>query len=570
MKLVKVSGALVAGFLLMAVASSAWADIPTSDNFDDGVKSPAWGDDMLVGDGLNAVLSETNGHLEFAGSSSEIEDIVILRPWVAGMGSYTQNWEVATDVNVGALNLPQYVGIEMFLVVASADNETLGDRLVITLCLEEMERGFEVVPAVNNTELFAVPNYGYNSTAETNGRLRVAFDASTKILTASYDAIPLGLLDVDDALTDWGMDASSGFSFALGGSMWGDYTNSSSEVSADNFEFRSGDDLEYVLAINSGTGGGNYTNNAEVIIAASAAPSGQIFDHWVGSTQYLASVTAATTTVTMPAQAITLTATYTLRGTASGDDFDDNSKDMARWGDDIHFSTTNIFLNEINGRLEVLKSAGLDASGVFRPWVESTGSYTQDWETEADVHLSGISLDSGTSVNVNLAVANQDDATFGDTLSIALDLHNDDDDTYRGYEMNSKVNGSDLAAVPNYGYVATGDTDGRVKIAFDADSKILTASFNGNVLGWIDVDDPASNWEMTTNSLFAVAIAGSVHGASVGLASGDLYADNFSITFPSVPLSGTLVSMHKSSRAFFTAEDLAGFGTLTSEMANFL
>ena len=42
------------------------------------------------------------------------------------------------------------------------------------------------------------------------------------------------------------------------------------------------------------------------------------------------------------------------------------------------------------------------------------------------------------------------------------------------------------------------------------------------------------------------------------------------IVIPPVSLSGTLVSLHKSSRAFFSAEDLVKFGTLTEEMARFL
>lgn len=42
------------------------------------------------------------------------------------------------------------------------------------------------------------------------------------------------------------------------------------------------------------------------------------------------------------------------------------------------------------------------------------------------------------------------------------------------------------------------------------------------------------------------------------------------IVIPPVSLSGTLVSMHKSTRAFFTADDLVGYKTLSREMAKFL
>jgi hypothetical protein len=66
----------------------------------------------------------------------------------------------------------------------------------------------------------------------------------------------------------------------------------------------------YLLTVDNGTGGGSYTNQQMVNITAGTAPVGKIFDRWIGDTQYVASVTSSTATVTMPAQAITLTAIY--------------------------------------------------------------------------------------------------------------------------------------------------------------------------------------------------------------------------------------------------------------------
>jgi len=51
------------------------------------------------------------------------------------------------------------------------------------------------------------------------------------------------------------------------------------------------------------------TNGTKVAIAA-RIPSGKRFNCWTGATQYVDSVTSAETFVTMPAQAITLTATF--------------------------------------------------------------------------------------------------------------------------------------------------------------------------------------------------------------------------------------------------------------------
>jgi hypothetical protein len=66
----------------------------------------------------------------------------------------------------------------------------------------------------------------------------------------------------------------------------------------------------YTLTVNSGSGGGSYTNGAQVQIAANPV-SGKIFAQWTGDVAYAASVTSSPTTVTMSTNAVTLTATYT-------------------------------------------------------------------------------------------------------------------------------------------------------------------------------------------------------------------------------------------------------------------
>ena len=64
------------------------------------------------------------------------------------------------------------------------------------------------------------------------------------------------------------------------------------------------------LTVNSGTGDGNYAQGAVVNIAADAPPQGYAFDEWTGGVAYVADVNSANTTVTMPAAAVTVTATY--------------------------------------------------------------------------------------------------------------------------------------------------------------------------------------------------------------------------------------------------------------------
>jgi uncharacterized repeat protein (TIGR02543 family) len=66
----------------------------------------------------------------------------------------------------------------------------------------------------------------------------------------------------------------------------------------------------YTLTVNSGSGDGSYAEDAVVPISADAAPAGKVFDEWTGDIAYVANVNASSTTVTMPASNVTVTATY--------------------------------------------------------------------------------------------------------------------------------------------------------------------------------------------------------------------------------------------------------------------
>ena len=69
--------------------------------------------------------------------------------------------------------------------------------------------------------------------------------------------------------------------------------------------------LYYTLTVTNGSGGGSYTAGSNVTITADASPTNQTFYRWTGDTQYVASVTSSSTTVTMPATNISVAATYT-------------------------------------------------------------------------------------------------------------------------------------------------------------------------------------------------------------------------------------------------------------------
>ncbi|MGE4489033.1 MAG: sialate O-acetylesterase, partial [Kiritimatiellales bacterium] len=70
-------------------------------------------------------------------------------------------------------------------------------------------------------------------------------------------------------------------------------------------------DRSYRLDVKSGSGtAANVLSGTEASITASTAPSGEVFDRWIGAAAELADLNSAATTVTMPSNALYLLATY--------------------------------------------------------------------------------------------------------------------------------------------------------------------------------------------------------------------------------------------------------------------
>jgi glucan-binding YG repeat protein len=67
----------------------------------------------------------------------------------------------------------------------------------------------------------------------------------------------------------------------------------------------------YVVTVNGGTGGASYEAGATVSITANAPADGKVFDTWTSNDSVtFADPTSASTTFTMPAKAVSVTATY--------------------------------------------------------------------------------------------------------------------------------------------------------------------------------------------------------------------------------------------------------------------
>ncbi|MCL2495035.1 MAG: InlB B-repeat-containing protein [Oscillospiraceae bacterium] len=66
----------------------------------------------------------------------------------------------------------------------------------------------------------------------------------------------------------------------------------------------------YTLTVYNGTGSGSYGAGMTVNITANTAPNGKVFDRWTSTAGTIASPTSTSTTFTMPAGAVTVTANY--------------------------------------------------------------------------------------------------------------------------------------------------------------------------------------------------------------------------------------------------------------------
>jgi hypothetical protein len=141
----------------------------------------------------------------------------------------------------------------------------------------------------------------------------------------------------------------------------------------------------YTLTVNSGTGDGSYTNTQVVAISADAPASGQGFYRWTGNTAYVANSNSASTTVTMPAQTVSLTATYTniytLTGNAGANGTVSPTNVIVLAGNSTNFVITasNYY------RIATLKTNGANVAGVT--FDNSSTSYSYTW---TNVHASGV------------------------------------------------------------------------------------------------------------------------------------------------------------------------------------
>ncbi len=233
--------------------------------------------------------------------------------------------------------------------------------------------------------------------------------------------------------------------------------------------------------------------------------------------------------------------TFQIQPTVAGvdcgsDDFDDNIKNTNLWGTDLDFGPDG-GLVETHGRLEFWGTGP-----AIRPYAWSYRSYGRDWETITDVSLGDVQLNQPDShVQMFIVAANRADTNLisglpGDHLVMVLDLYSSTGvGAARTFEVNFRTDWNELEPRTN---VLTASEQAGLRISFDATSKTLTGWYdaNGSVGGydWTalrsrQVDVTGSNWQMTSNSTFAVFVGASCE--SFDVTSNDLvYVDTFMMT----------------------------------------
>jgi hypothetical protein len=92
----------------------------------------------------------------------------------------------------------------------------------------------------------------------------------------------------------------------------------------------------FTLTVVDGSGDGNYEEAIVVAIVADAGPSGYTFHEWTGDVAYVADVSLASTTVTMPPSSVLVTATFAWFGIEldwdDGPSSDDITGYLLVWG----------------------------------------------------------------------------------------------------------------------------------------------------------------------------------------------------------------------------------------------
>jgi len=227
-----------------------------------------------------------------------------------GTGSYTQNTQVQISATVPTGKIfNNWTGDTQYVTNSNSASTTVtmpAKNITLTATFKDAPPNTysisgSVTGDIANGVIITL-NTGQSTTTNSSGNFTISgLTANTYTVTPSLD----------------------GYTFSPDSKS---VTISNNDSTGVNFTATKDSIPEYTLTVNNGTGTGSYTQNTQVQISATV-PTGKIFNNWTGDTQYVTNSNSASTTVTMPAKNITLTATfkdappntYSIRGSVTGD-----------------------------------------------------------------------------------------------------------------------------------------------------------------------------------------------------------------------------------------------------------
>lgn len=244
------------------------------------------------------------------------------------------------------------------------------------------------------------------------------------------------------------------------------------------------------------------------------------------------------------------------------DDFSGATKNSTKWGAD--YGEGSGLLSQSGDGVVRFSSDGAGDDFMAWPWIVGDGSFSESWSIQADVHVPVIPLAEGfTAVGMGVAVINSAD----DNEVFAASLEN----LRSGPEPQAFhfLSALDAGGSTTETYAATTSTNAAVRIAWDAETKILSAAYdtNGAVGGYVwsvfSSFDPtnSTSWNLSGSETFKILLFGYSELTEVTLGQ-NVFADNFYVVDSSNP---TLTLSRNGGQVLLSWPRLAlGFGLESS------
>ena len=218
------------------------------------------------------------------------------------------------------------------------------------------------------------------------------------------------------------------------------------------------------------------------------------------------------------------------------DDFSDGAKNSTKWGPD--YQKDSGLLSQTGDGVVRFSSAGASSDDFMAwPWIVGDGPFTQSWSIQADVHVPVIPLAEGyTAVGIGVAVINSsnEDHTFAASLE---NLRSGPEPQV--FHFLSALDGGESEGEI---YAPTTSTNAAVRIAWDAEAKVLSAAYdtNGAVGGYVwsvfrsFAPTNLTSWGMNGSETFKILLYGYSEVTEVTLGQ-NVFADNFYVLDGSIP-----------------------------------